>query len=225
MVDQEKRWNLFARELEDILATRRLSIGHLDDRVGIHREKVRRLIQSLDRPKSFPMLNTEEMERIVKGFELSDSEILHLRAAILATSIERTLMDRIGQDEALTAAEQILPIIFKAMEEQVSKDGGIGAVKGVDVISSEYDESEMALDYAKEAIDTATVALHLSRNVASHPERIRRAGEARDSYLEAASDLDEVDDEIRVMAVWQYYYVEAQKGLAAANERLAELGA
>ena len=66
MADQEKRWNLFARELEDILATRHLGIGHLDDRAGIHREKIRRLIQSLGRPKSFPMLNAEEMEQIVK---------------------------------------------------------------------------------------------------------------------------------------------------------------
>ena len=37
-----RRWNLFARELEDILTTHNLSMGQLDDQVGIHREKVRR---------------------------------------------------------------------------------------------------------------------------------------------------------------------------------------
>jgi hypothetical protein len=224
MADQEKRWNLFARELEDILATRHLGIGHLDDRAGIHREKVRRLIQSLGRPKSFPMLNAEEMEQIVKEFKLSDSEILRLRAAILAASIERTLMDRIGHDEALTAAEQIFPIIFEAMQEQINSSGGLGAVKGVDVIPSGYDESDMALDSALETIDAAVAALHLSRNVASHTERIKRAREARNSFEEALADLNEVDDDIRAIAVWQYWYDEAQKGVAAANERLEELG-
>jgi hypothetical protein len=34
-----------------------------------------------------------------------------LNAAILATAIERMLMDRINSEDALLAAEQILPII------------------------------------------------------------------------------------------------------------------
>jgi hypothetical protein len=42
-----RRWNLFAREMEDLLLARRLGLGHLDDRAGIHREKVRRLRRSL----------------------------------------------------------------------------------------------------------------------------------------------------------------------------------
>ncbi len=38
------RWNIFARELESILAARGLRLSHLDDRgVVFHREKVRRL--------------------------------------------------------------------------------------------------------------------------------------------------------------------------------------
>ena len=65
-----KRWNIFARELEDILASRGLRLGHLDDRAGIHREKVRRLRQSLLRPKSFPVLNPSEMEAVAETFQL-----------------------------------------------------------------------------------------------------------------------------------------------------------
>src|SRR5690242_18013470 len=99
-----KRWNLFARELADILAVNHLGLGHLDDRAGIHREKVRRLIQSLSAPKSFPVLNAEEMELVIQKFQLGDEDVLRLRAALLATSIEKTLMDRINQDDALLAA-------------------------------------------------------------------------------------------------------------------------
>ena len=79
-LEQAKRWNLFARELEDILASYNLGLGHLDDRDGIHREKVRRLIQSLRAPKSFPVLNTEEMDLLVQTLQLGDEEVLRLRA-------------------------------------------------------------------------------------------------------------------------------------------------
>jgi hypothetical protein len=38
-----KRWNLFARELEDILEEHGLRLGHLNDRAGLHPQKVSRL--------------------------------------------------------------------------------------------------------------------------------------------------------------------------------------
>ena len=113
-----KRWNLFARELEDILAAYNLGLGHLDDRVGIHREKVRRLIQSLRVPKSFSILNTEEMDLLVQTLQLGNEEVLRLRTALLATAIERTLMDRINPDDALLAAEQTFPLLLNALHEQ-----------------------------------------------------------------------------------------------------------
>jgi hypothetical protein len=37
-------WNIFAHELGAILASRNLRLGHLDDRLAIHRETVRRLM-------------------------------------------------------------------------------------------------------------------------------------------------------------------------------------
>ena len=52
------------------------------------------------------------MEAVSEKLQLTDAEILRLRAAILTTSIERMLMDRINQDDALVAAEQMLPLIF-----------------------------------------------------------------------------------------------------------------
>ena len=110
-------WNLFASILQEILAAHGLGLGHLDDRANIHREKVRRLQLSLKVHKSFPVLNIDEMERVVTAFQLNRKEKTRLRAAILATSIEETLMDRINPDDALKAAEQILDIIEQALRE------------------------------------------------------------------------------------------------------------
>jgi uncharacterized small protein (DUF1192 family) len=227
MTEQEqsgKRWNLFARELEDILATHHFSIGQLDDQVGIHREKVRRLKQSLLTPKSFPVLNTEEMEVVSKKLQLSDSEIMRLRAAVLATSIERMLMDRINRDDALVAAEQMFPLISKAMQEQVNSIIGMGAIRREDTISSGYDESDLALESAIEAIEKGTIALHLSYNVSSHTERIERAKEARHHFEVAQAELDEVDDDMHVLASWNYCHNETQNRLVEVNERLEDLG-
>src|SRR5438067_13457294 len=104
-----KRWNIFARELEDILAVRHLDIGYLDNRVGIHHEKVHRLTQSLLIPKSFPVLNADEMGRLIQICNLGDFEVTRLRAAVLVASLQKMLMNRINQDDALLAAEQVFP--------------------------------------------------------------------------------------------------------------------
>ena len=102
----KRRWNLFARELEDILTNHSLRLGQLDDRAGIHREKVRRLQKSLKVPKSFPTLNPSEMDVVIESCFLTENEVFRLRAAIIATSVEAMLMDRINQDDALKAAER-----------------------------------------------------------------------------------------------------------------------
>src|SRR5436305_5072632 len=95
-----KRWNLFARELETILATRNIDLDHLDEHSSVSRETVLRLSQSLRSAESFPILDVDEMESVVQSLRLSEEEVIRLRAAILATCIERMLMERINQDSA-----------------------------------------------------------------------------------------------------------------------------
>ena len=220
----EKRWNLFARELENILAVHNLSIGQLDDQIGIHREKVRRLKQSLLLPKSFPVLNTEEMEQVVDALSLDDAEVMRLRAAILAVAIERILMDRINQDDALLATEQLLPVISKAMQQEVQSITGMGAIRREDTIPSNYDESDLALELAKERLEKGTLAIHLSYHVSSHSERIERTREARTHFEAVLAELNEVDDDMRLLAAWNYCYTEAQNRLSEVSERLEDLG-
>jgi hypothetical protein len=83
-------WNLFARVLQEILTAHGYGLGYLDDRAGMHPEKVRRLQRSLKVPKSFPVLNIYEMEQVKSAFRLNREESLRLRATLLAISIEET---------------------------------------------------------------------------------------------------------------------------------------
>jgi hypothetical protein len=218
-------WNLFARVLQEVLAAHGAGLGHLDDRVKIHPEKVRRLQRSLKMPKSFPVLNIEEMEQVFAVFRLHRQERMRLRAALLATSIEQTLMDRINQYDALRAAEQILPIIEQALQTYADEPLGIGAVKGEGSAMPEEGEIERELGGALAAIDRATLALHLSLNVESHAERGERAREAREGFESALLLLETVEPAFKAQEAWRVWYDEAERGQRTAKQRLADLGA
>ena len=218
-------WNLFASVLQEILAAHGLGLGHLDDRANIHREKVRRLQRSLKVPKSFPVLNIDEMEQVITTFGLNRKEKIRLRAAVLATSIEETLMDRITPDDALKAAEQILGIIEQALQEHAHDLAGIGAVKGGNIMMSEESEIDRKLGNALTAIDHATIALHLSRNADSQVERVECAQQARASFMAALAELDKAAPMLKANDAWLVWHDEAQNGLTAAQNRLTSLGA
>jgi hypothetical protein len=218
-------WNLFASVLQEILAAHGLGLGHLDDRANIHREKVRRLQRSLKVPKSFPVLNIDEMEQVITTFGLNRKEKIRLRAAVLATSIEETLMDRISPDDALKAAEQILGIIEQALQEHAHDLAGIGAVKGGSIMMSEESEIDRKLGNALTAIDHATIALHLSRNADSQVERVECAQQARASFIAALAELDKAAPILKANDAWLVWHDEAQNGLTAAQNRLVSLGA
>lgn len=219
-----RRWNLFARTLEEILAAYNLGLEQLEERAGIQRDKARRLVQSLRTPKIFPVLNTEEMDLVIRALQLGDDEVLQLRAALLATSIEKMLMDRINQDDALLVAEQSLPLILKALREQISGITGLGGVRGGDGGADEDDALDMLLEWTWQLVDKAEWAVQMSYRVNVHSERVERAREARARYEEALAELEEADTHIRSLRVWQNCYKTVQKGLATANERLEDLG-
>ncbi len=220
----QRGWNLFASVLQEILVAQGLGLGHLDDRAHIHREKVRRLQLSLKIPKSFPVLNIDEMEYVITAFQLNRNERTRLRAALLATAIEETLMDRINPDDALKAAEQIFGIIEQALQEHEHDLVGMGAIKGGGTMASEESELDRKLGNALTAIDHATLALHLSRNADSQVERVERAQQALDSFRSALTELDKAAPLLKMHDAWHVWRDEAQQGLTAAQSRLASLG-
>jgi hypothetical protein len=125
----EARWNIFARELEDILRARGMQLSYLYRVVGIHAEKVRRLQRSLASPKSFVMLNPDEIELLVENLHLMPEELQRLRAAILATAVERTLIDRIDQDTALKAAELLYPMLLDSLKKSTGSQSGLELIR------------------------------------------------------------------------------------------------
>jgi len=220
-------WNLFARVLQEVLVAHGLTIGYLDDRVKLHPEKVRRLQRSLKVPKSFPVLNIDEMEQVFTVFHLKRQEKVRLRAALLATAIEEMLMDRIHPDDALRAAEQILPIIEQALQAYADDPIGIGAIKGERSPMAKERESEIEreLGGALAAIDRATLALHLSHNTDAHAERVERVRQAHDGFASALALLETVEPAVKSTEAWHVWHQEAQHGLAATKQRLIDLGA
>lgn len=226
------RWNLFVRELEDILAApgRNVRLSQIRYQAGIHQEKVRRLMRSLEKPKNFPILNPDELDTVIKTYHLTPDEVLRLHAAILATAIEKLLVDRLDHiNDALRATEQIFPVLVKAMRSSGNEPPDIGwfTWRG-HTVTQENEESEIdqALEPALEALDRATLALNLSHHVAVSTERIERARQACDTFQSSLHELDELaahDATYLQNEAWQEWRAEAEGGFHAANERLAEL--
>ena len=88
------------------------------------------------------------------------------------------------------------------------------------------DDSEIdrKLGRALASIDHATLALHLGRNADSQMERIERARQAQASFESALQHLEKADPSLKASEAWRIWYDEAHNGLAAAQERLAQLG-
>ncbi|HLI68468.1 MAG TPA: hypothetical protein VKV19_01805 [Ktedonobacteraceae bacterium] len=215
-------WNLFALELQRILRKYGMDLGQLDDRVGIHREKVRRLIQSLDTPPSLPLLNPEETEAIIGKLNLDPEDVLRLHAAVLATSVQRILSDRIRLDEAYLAAEQILPIIAQSLLAHAGEKG-LGNIRAGDIDPMDSDLDDV-LDTILNAIDRGSEALQWSYYARSSRERLKKARQAYNYYEEALTDLDSLGRAIRKQHAWQEWHRAAQGGLRMAQSRLDELG-
>ena len=225
MTQQNKRWNLFARELEEILASRNLPLSIIDNRIkDIHPEKVRRLQQSLLKPKSFPVLNPEEIDLIAEEFDLSDEERVRLRAAVLATAIERMLMNRIDQDNALLASEQTLTILRASLQANFEQDSGLGSTRG-DIESEEDDESDRIWRMIWNRNDQGNLKLQLSDDTYSYDERVELLHGADDDFEASLSAQDNLDEDWQDTEIRRVWHNEASKGRGLVRQRLDDIGA
>lgn len=65
----------------------------------------------------------------------------------------------------------------------------------------------------------------MSHQIAPHAEQIERARAAEHAFSDALIALDVIGErEIRNSEPWRVWQAEAQRGLAEAQERLADLG-
>jgi len=219
-----KRWNLFARELEDILAARDLQLSIIDNRTDIHPEKVRRLQQSLLTPKNFPVLNPEDTEAIIDAFDLSEEERVRLRAAVLATAIERMLMNRIDLDNALLASEQILDILRTSLLAHFEQKSGMGSIRG-DFEGQEDDEKERKFRLAQGKINQGNLKVHLSDSTEAYDESVELLRGADEDFEAGLTRLDSLDEDGQPTESRKVWHNEASTGRALVRQRLDDIGA
>lgn len=212
------RWNIFARELENILAARGLRLSHLDDRkVVFHREKVRRLQQSLKSPGHLTTLNPDEMARLISTFGLSDIEQQRLRASLLATAVEMTLLDRIDARLALMASEDVFNILFAAMRARPDMAMASG-IKAAAFTGDAAPVEDAHLEQALDLLDRAYLALSLGAEASSLQGRSLRAHEAAAYFVRALQCLRDCQSPARESRAWHYWYAEAESGWQLAQE-------
>ena len=221
----ERRWNIFARELETILAAHSLNMEQLESEVGISHQKVHRLIQSLSLPKSLPVLNPNEVKLLEQKLRLSYEEMLHLRASVLVTSIQRTLMDRLPQKNVLLVTEQIFPTILEALKKHAQEFIVHDPTKLGDGTQPRADDQfEHFFDSTWQTLDDAEMALQLSYNVIDIDTRVEMAHSAQTYFERASEKLEGAGEDIQALQTWQDCYTTSQFGLETANKRLKALG-
>lgn len=218
-------WNIFARILQEVLATHGISLGQLDDHpaVYLHKEKVRRLQKSIrENILAFPMLTPDEMDRVIATFHLSELEQLRLRAAVLATAIEIILVDRINKYAALAAAEEILPILERVLGTHAFQEIGIRTItEGVP--AKEEADIDTALAGAFSALDRATLALTMSSDADNHWERIDRLHQAEHWFKKALAQLGGATATVKQSESWKLWQDEANHGFSQVTQQLALL--
>jgi len=209
------RWNIFARELEIVLEAHSFRLGQLlSQRIVFSSQKINRLKHSLTSSAHLTTLNPEEMERLINIMQLDDLEQKRLNAALLATAVEMTLLDRIDPHTALMAADDVFRILFDALQVQPNVMVGVKAGTMMDEIEAIGD---LAFTQALDLIDRATLTIHVSRNAGSIPARVARAHEAFDTYTQAQELLQQAQDPPHGHEDWQYWYSEARSGCASAK--------
>lgn len=218
----ERAWNLFARELEAVLGAHHQSLSALDAGLGISVEKARRLQQSLLTPGSLPVLDPEELDALELKLPLSPEEWTRLRAALLATGVERMLTYRIGQERALQAAERLLLLLDASLQEQNQQDGKARARRRPDWEAREDTGMDRAWERIWGMLDEAELALQLSYSVPDR-ECVRMLRAARTDFQAALDQLNALDEGTKSLPIWTDASQETRRGLALAEEMLADL--
>lgn len=221
---REPHWNLFARELEAVLVAHHQSLQELDPQLGIPLDKARRLQHSLQTPGSLPVLTPDEFEDLEMELSLELEEWTHLQAAVLATAVERLLVYRVGQEQAVRAAELLLPVLDSALQERWTLEERLGARRGPNWGALEDDGDDLVWEGIWETLDAGTLALQLACSVSAYRERVRALVEARGDFQHALERLQSLGAGFQVLPIWEEARQEARRGLDAALERLDDLG-
>lgn len=219
------RWNIFARELEDVLANHGLQLSELDDqRIVLHPEKVRRLKRSLSSPTHLTTLNPDEMDRLISKLRLSYVEQKQLHAALLATAVEMILMDRIDNETAYMASNDVFRILFASMKAQPDTAMAT-SVRGASMLDDQDVYTDTAFSDALDLIDRAVLGIHVSKQANTPKARIAHASEAHAAFAQALTLLEQCQIPHHDSEDWQYWYNETIDGLKLTQTLMQSEGA
>jgi hypothetical protein len=207
-----KDWNIFARELQSILEIHGFRLGQLDDRANIHPQKVARLKRSLIEPH-FYVLTPDELEVVARIFVFTEVERLRLRAAVLVTAIEEMLMDRINQDDALKASEDILPIIYNILAIHKDEQVGLGTIKADEESATLLAELEPGMHF----FEHGAIQWHHADAAQHTSQKAFYLREAAESFRQALSSFETLDEVIKSSVEYQYWCQEIQIKLSMIN--------
>jgi hypothetical protein len=227
MMQQEPpKWNIFVRELEDILEAYGHKLGYLtnielyqdDGKPLVHPQKLDRMRTSLTNSNQFPtMLNPDELQKVIAIFKFNEFEIARLRTAILATSVQRTLQERkIDAEHALKAADAVYYILLPIFHATPDIEG----IRHPNEQRITMTTLENPWNPVINVIDYAVLEWHLSRETGTIRERTAHARQAKNAFESAKKSLNEmaVHDE-----QWHLWNNETQNGLTASNRLIKEL--
>ncbi len=224
-------YNIFVRELEAVLKTKpkKKGISQLTELpFYIHPMKIARLLASRHSPKHLAILNPTDLEAIMDHFEFDQKERLRIKAAIMATAVERVLIDRIDAELALHAADEVFSILYHAMSRATPSP----AQPASEAISVETPMSLSEIKFTPEiesefthVLDVLDQALELMFRCKELPKGEERTHCAQDlvSLFDRMLDLlDSIPQDQRTLERWQPWFDEARKCRADAQRWLQE---
>ena len=212
-----KRWNIFARELEALLAIRRARIEALPEEIGLFPDTARRLVQSLSKPDLFPVLNAEEIEALNHKYRLTPDEDLRLNAATIAASLEETLIAYLDQETALSIADSEFLQILAALRQ--AEEGAKDTRRG-DTFQVGDNTNDRAFNAALHSFDVGEKAMHRCLNARSQEAQRDAAHSAYESFQQALKHLDKADEHIRRTQGWRDWQAKIRHRLNAARDYL-----
>ncbi len=212
--------NIFARELAYVLDQHQARIGQLNDnpRIQLHPAVVSRLQHSLKKSKPLVTLNPEVLELVILEYHMTDAEQARLKAAVLATAVERMLMDRIDEQTALMAANEVFHMLHAALD--TNKDLARNLKDGP-FIEVAPPAAAGTLDAALEAYDAAMLDLHLAAH-SSPKQRGFQATEALQGFMYAHTLLRACSELEKRNSDWQFWYDEVERGQQKARALINE---
>lgn len=209
--------NFFARELQHILAKKGLSLWAICSHTDIAREVVHRLQQGLLLPGNFSMLNPDDLDKVTLAFKLhkDPSQIIRLRATIVANSVMRVLVQRVYLEDAYAATEEVFKRVVQGMQKGEKAFSNIRKDVPPDLNADEVLESILPL------VDYATNALQMSIGMPGKIE-LEHLWQARTAFETAQQALNEVGDQVKTTSAWQHWYAAVQKELTAVVENIED---